>query len=87
MAVVPVRLSKEQIRRINLLVKLGIYPNRSEAIRAMLRQSIDLEIQRYSVNPRVERIVKAMLAYKGEQDVIRLKTKKTAAELVAEGRL
>jgi len=85
--VVPIRLSKEQVRKINLLVKLGIYSNRSEAIKSMLEHSIDLEVQRYLANPRVEQAVKALLTYKGGQDPIKLTTKKEAAELVAEGRL
>jgi len=85
--VVPIRLSREQVRKINLLVKLGIYSNRSEAIKSMLEQSIDLEVQRYLVNPKVEQAVKALLTYKGGQDPIKLTTRKAAAELVAEGRL
>ena len=84
---VPIRLSREQVRKINLLVKLGIYSNRSEAIKSMLEHSIDLEVQRYLTNPRVEQAVKALLTYKGGQDPIKLTTKKAAAELVAEGRL
>ncbi|MFH0848769.1 MAG: ribbon-helix-helix domain-containing protein [archaeon] len=86
MAVVPIRLSREQIRRINLLVKLGMYSNRSEAIRSMLEHSMDLEIQRYLSSPKVERTVKAMLAYKGSQRPLTLATRKTAADLIAESR-
>jgi len=87
MAVVPTRLSKEQVRKINLLVRLGVYANRSEAIKSMLERDMDLEIQRYLVNPKVEQVVKAMLLYRNEQDVFKLTAKKSAVELVAEGRI
>jgi len=84
MAVVPIRLSKDQVRRINLLIKLGIYSNRSEAIKSMLERNMDLEVQRHLANPRVERLVQALLAYR--RGSLQLTTKKTAVELIAEGR-
>jgi len=86
MAVVPIRLTEEQVRKINLLIKLGIYSNRSEAIKSMLERSMDSEVQGYLTNAKVQKAVRTLLVHKGIQDPLVLTPKKTAVELIAEGR-
>ncbi len=44
MDVVQVRIPREMIRRIDTLVKKGIYPNRSEAIRDAVRRLLNSKI-------------------------------------------
>lgn len=38
---IPVRLSRETIETIDLFVKTGLYPNRSEAIRELMKRGLD----------------------------------------------
>ncbi|MFC2143263.1 ribbon-helix-helix domain-containing protein [Candidatus Aenigmatarchaeota archaeon] len=41
METVQIRLTEKQIRSINVLVKKGIYPNRSEAVRDAVRKLVN----------------------------------------------
>ncbi len=41
METVQIRLTEKQIRNIEGLVKKGIYPNRSEAVRDAVRRLVD----------------------------------------------
>lgn len=37
MSVIPVKLEKEDIKKLDVLVRLGVFEKRSEAVRSMLR--------------------------------------------------
>ena len=41
METVQIRLTEKQIRAINVLVKKGVYPNRSEAVRDAVRKLVN----------------------------------------------
>ena len=41
METVQIRLTEKQIRNIDVLVKKGIYPNRSEAVRDAVRKLVN----------------------------------------------
>ena len=41
METVQIRLTEKQIRNIETLVKKGVYPNRSEAVRDAVRKLVD----------------------------------------------
>lgn len=43
METVQIRLTERQIRNIDGLVKKGVYPNRSEAVRDAVRKLVDDE--------------------------------------------
>jgi len=42
METVQIRLTERQIRNIDVLVKRGVYPNRSEAVRDAVRKLTDI---------------------------------------------
>ena len=42
METVQIRLTEKQIRSIDTLVKKGVYPNRSEAVRDAVRKLVDI---------------------------------------------
>ena len=41
METVQIRLTEKQIRNIDVLVKRGVYPNRSEAVRDAVRKLVN----------------------------------------------
>ncbi len=41
METVQIRLTEKQIRNIDVLVKRGVYPNRSEAVRDAVRKLVE----------------------------------------------
>ncbi len=41
METVQIRLTEKQIRNIDVLVKKGVYPNRSEAVRDAVRKLVE----------------------------------------------
>lgn len=88
MTVVPIRLSRQDARNLDRLVKLGIYRSRTEAIRAMIQAGADEQVGRYLMNETVLDALNELLEYeKGNgSNPLRIITGKTAAEIVAEGR-
>ena len=88
MTVVPIRLSRQDARRLDLLVKLGIYRSRTEAIRAMIQAGADEQVNRYLMNATVLKALDELLEYEKSKgrNPLRITTRKTAAEIVAEGR-
>ncbi|MFA4820153.1 MAG: ribbon-helix-helix domain-containing protein [Candidatus Aenigmatarchaeota archaeon] len=45
METVQIRLTEKQIRNIEVLVKKGVYPNRSEAVRDAVRKLVEEAIE------------------------------------------
>jgi len=88
LTVVPIRLSRQDARNLDRLVKLGIYRSRTEAIRAMIQAGADEQVGRYLMNETVLDALNELLEYeKGNgSNPLRITTGKTAAEIVAEGR-
>ncbi|MHA1300710.1 MAG: ribbon-helix-helix domain-containing protein [Candidatus Helarchaeota archaeon] len=85
---VPIKLKKEIIEKIDYLVKMGRYPNRSVAIRQILEEKLSLENYIFEDFILIKEKIKPMLNKAMEiPDLnIKLKSKKSATELVSEGR-
>ena len=88
MAVVPIRLSREDARKLDLLVRLGLYNSRTEAMRAMIQATADEQLNRYMLNDRVKRALDELLQAEKQhgENPLRVTSDKTAAEIVAESR-
>jgi len=89
LAIIPIKVDQEDVRKLDMLVRLGVFKNRSEAIRWALREGLEKKI---GVTPLLDlsdigSVVKLMLqlASKGV-NVIRITSERTAAEIVSEGR-
>lgn len=89
MSVLPVKLEREDVKRLDTLVKLGVFKNRSQAIRSILREQLEKKVEALpqadlsGVTPVVDLMLR--LASKGVK-VVRISSRKSAAELVREGR-
>jgi len=82
--VIPVRLTDEEVRKIDLLIKQGLYRSRSEAIRAILPERLE---EKLGEDEDVTSLVNKLLNLrKARGNPVRLRLKKNAVEVVAEGR-
>ena len=87
MGVVPVRLDDQDIKQIDRLVKRQSYRSRNEAIRKMIKEKLSESLNNEDPDENVEELVKSMLKMKkaGREPVV-LRLRKTAVDMVAEGR-
>jgi Arc/MetJ-type ribon-helix-helix transcriptional regulator len=67
---------------------MGIYRSRTEAIRAMIQVGADERVAKYLMNETVRDALNELLEYEKRDgsNPLRIITRKTAAEIVAEGR-
>jgi Arc/MetJ-type ribon-helix-helix transcriptional regulator len=88
MAVVPIRLSRQDARKLDLLVRLGLYNSRTEAIRAMIQATADEQLNRYLLSDTVKEALNELLQAEKRRgkNPLRITSDKTAAEIVAESR-
>jgi Arc/MetJ-type ribon-helix-helix transcriptional regulator len=88
MTVVPIRLSRQDARKLDLLVRLGLYNSRTQAMRAMIQATADEQLNRYMLNDRVKEALKGLLQAEKEdgENPLRITSDKTAAEIVVESR-
>lgn len=83
------KLEKEDVKKLDTLVRLGVFKNRSQAIRSLLREELERKIEAIpqadlsGVGPVIDLMLS--LASKGVE-VVRIRSKKSAAEIVGEGR-
>ena len=88
MATLPIKLKKSLIEKIDYLVKIGRYPNRSAAIRDILEERLADENYFYEnslINrDKIDKAVQNLLKLKDFQII--LTSEKSATELVSEGR-
>ena len=84
MGIVPVRIDDDQLKRIDLLVKRGVYKTRNQAIREMLKTRL---LEELSEDEDVEEMVRVLIETKkkGHEPLV-LQLEKSAVETVAEGR-
>ncbi|HZY93741.1 MAG TPA: ribbon-helix-helix domain-containing protein [Candidatus Bathyarchaeia archaeon] len=84
MGIVPVRIDDDQLKRIDLLVKRGVYKTRNQAIREMLKTRL---LEELSEDEDVEEAVRVLIETKkkGHEPLV-LQLEKSAVETVAEGR-
>ena len=86
MAVVPLRLSEDDIKALDALVKAGIYKNRSEAARALIRDGARLKAgEMRNVSELVRQLLRESKRKNNRPFSISRSTR-SAVELVAEGR-
>jgi Arc/MetJ-type ribon-helix-helix transcriptional regulator len=88
MTVIPIRLTRKDARKLDLLVKLGIYQSRTEAIRSMVNAKADEQVTQHLANDKILRVLKRLLEYERKEgkNPLRISSDKTAVEIVAEGR-
>ncbi len=84
MAIVPVRLSDDEVKQIDLLAKRGGRSSRSKVIREILQEHL---AQKLSDDEDVTALVEALIkiGLRGREPV-KLNFQKTVAEAVSEGR-
>ena len=61
MAVVPIRLSRQDARKLDLLVRLGLYGSRTEAMRAMIQANADEQLNRHMLSDQVKEALNELL--------------------------
>ncbi|MFX0133525.1 MAG: ribbon-helix-helix domain-containing protein [Candidatus Hodarchaeota archaeon] len=85
---IPIKLKKEIIEKLDYLVKVGRYPNRSAAVREIIEEKLSNENYLLEDFMLIEEKVKPILQklIKIQDFEIVLKSKKSATELVSEGR-
>jgi Arc/MetJ-type ribon-helix-helix transcriptional regulator len=88
MAVVPIRLRRQDARKLDLLVRLGLYSSRTEAMRAMIQANADEQLNRHMLSERVKEALNELLEAEKRhgKNPLRITSDKTAAEIVAESR-
>lgn len=85
----PVKLEREDVAKLDILVKLGVFKNRSQAIRSLLREQLEKKIAAIpqadltGVRPVVDLMLR--LSSRGVK-VVRITSRKSAAEIIGEGR-
>ena len=85
MAIVPLRLSEDDVRALDALVNSGLYRNRSEAARALIRQGAEVKMGLIGdVTESVRQLLEARK--RGRRPFTIAYKAKTAVQLVAEGR-
>ena len=84
MTVVPVRLGDEEVGKLNLLLKRGVYRSRNDAIRAILAEGLEERLaEDEDVTPIVNKLLR--LARRGRKP-ISFRSSRSVVEIVAEGR-
>ena len=84
LTVVPVRLRDEDVGRLNLLLKRGLYRSRNEAIRAILAEGLQ---ERLGEDEDVTSLVSKLLKLRRSgKTPISFRSRKRVVEIVAEGR-
>jgi len=86
MAVLPLRLSDEDIKALDALVKAGLYKNRSEAARALIRHGASVKGGETKDVSETVRLMLEKSKKTGARPFRISYTRKSAVELVAEGR-
>ena len=85
----PVKLEKDDVKKLDMLVRLGIFKNRSQAIRSMLRDGLNQKTAAIPMTDLggISSVVELMLRLASRGfDVVRITSRASAGEIVAEGR-
>jgi Arc/MetJ-type ribon-helix-helix transcriptional regulator len=84
LTVVPVRLRDEEIGKLNVLLKRGVYRSRNEAIRAILAEGLE---ERLGEDEDVTSLVNKLLRLRRNgKTPISFRSNRRVVEIVAEGR-
>lgn len=87
MVVVPLHLDEEIVSKVDALVRLGMYKNRSEALREQIKKGLDkisLLQDEFVGSELYDQLLERLLKLPEPPQL--LKTEKTLTELVSEGR-
>ena len=85
MQAIPINLDKETINKLDILVKQGIYKNRTEAIRDQIQKGLaQIETVSFPMKtPKYDKLLRKML---NESPPDIFSSEKSAVDIVAEGR-
>jgi Arc/MetJ-type ribon-helix-helix transcriptional regulator len=88
MTVIPIRLTRKDARKLDLLIKLGIYRSRTEAIRSMVNAKADEQVTQHLANEKTLRVLKKLLEYERKEgkNPMHIVSARTGVEIMAEGR-
>lgn len=89
MTTIPIQLNETDLKKIDYLVKIGRYKNRSQAIKTILQERLSQEAIQFNLeNPEEENLRKQIVQElsKIPNFSFKIKSKKSAAELVSEER-
>jgi Arc/MetJ-type ribon-helix-helix transcriptional regulator len=53
---IPVRMDSDTLKTLDLLVRMGLYSNRSEAVRGLMRRGLDSQRELRALGSLVEKI-------------------------------
>ena len=84
---VSIKIDDVIVEQLDFLVKKGKYKSRNEALRSMIKNSIEKEISTIKINEMdIENINKLVAYFKKEKVSLTISSQKTAVDLVNEGR-
>jgi len=84
---VSIKIDDIIVEQLDFLVKKGKYKSRNEALRSMIKNSIEKEMSTIKINEMdIENINKMVAYFKKERVSLTISSKKTAVDLVNEGR-
>ncbi|MHA2363551.1 MAG: ribbon-helix-helix domain-containing protein [Candidatus Hodarchaeales archaeon] len=85
---IPVKLDEELVKKIDLLVKIGVYKTRSEVLRDLITKGIDkIQIlEETQVNKKKIKNLLSIVIQNEKEPLNILRTEKSVAEFVSEGR-
>lgn len=84
LTVVPIRLSDDEVRKLNILLKRGVYRSRNEAIRSILAQGLE---EKLGEDEDVTQLVNKLLAQRRNgKPTISFRSNRRVVEIVSEGR-
>lgn len=89
MAVIPVKVDQENLRKLDMLVRPGVFKNRSAAIRCALKEGLEKKMESVPTLDLsgIGSVVELMLRLTSKGvDVIGITSERTAVEVVSEGR-
>ena len=84
---VSLKIDDTLVEQLDFLVKTGKYKSRNEALRKMIKNSIERELSNFNINEiENEKINKLVKIFKKEKVTLIINSSKTALDLVNEGR-
>lgn len=87
MSAIPVRIPTDKLERIDYLVKIGRFKNRSEALKFLISKSLDKEeISMLEHDVDMDKINGLLSKIGRKKNLLVIESEKTAVELVSEGR-
>jgi Arc/MetJ-type ribon-helix-helix transcriptional regulator len=87
MSAIPVRIPTDKLERIDYLVKIGRFKNRSEALKFFISTSLEKEeIIMLEHDVDMKKIDELLDKIGNRKDLLTIESEKSAVEMVSEGR-